>query len=552
MRLPLAASLLCLLPALSASGEEVKLADGRVYTGTLKKQGKRTRVDAEARWIDVPSSQLQAPQPEGQAGPDPKPWEARLRKLGAAAALAKEDAAVLAAEFERTRLTPAIAGRLAKAFPAGPQAPLPKSPTGIREELARFRAARRFGRWLSPKTLLALDLTLVAKGEKLLERLLAAAAKSKELEDALDAITNLGLDYATWEALVRGGAGVPRTSPEAAPKGAIRLALPGGTESSYVLRVPKGLKSEVAAPVIVALHGQGDSLRSMLRCWSRFAEQGSFLLISVEYAVTGQEGYHHSFLEQSTILGALEDLSRRYLVDMNRVYVTGHSMGGHAAWDTAFSHPDRFAGLIPLISSHFAFDTHYRRNSRLVPVYCIQGENDVWTERCRKQTKSMIDLGADVTYVEYKGRGHEGFYEELPWVGPWMAARRRDPYPKRFEVVAGRPSDFRRFWVELEELKIRLFAQAPTSKVPKRHVATLSAKVEGRNTLRIDCKAATRLSVYLSDQLLDLDREVRLRVNRKVRFKGRVKRSLRFMLRDFLRRGDREALYSAVVEIEGL
>jgi len=164
----------------------------------------------------------------------------------------------------------------------------------------------------------------------------------------------------------------------------------------------------------------------------------------------------------------------------------------------------------------------------------------------------MIDLGADVTYVEYKGRGHEGFYEEQPWIAPWIRARERDPYPRSFELVAGRRSDFRRFWVALEELEIKLFDQAPTSKVPKRHVATVKAKLERRNTLRIDCKEASALKVYLSDQLLDLDQEVRLRVNRKVRFKGRVQRSLRFMLRDFLARGDREALYAAVVGVEGL
>jgi acetyl esterase/lipase len=539
-------------PAGADPESKVELRDGRVYAGGLTKKGKRTRIDGAKRWIDVPSERVGGAEPRPvEGGADPKPWEDRFQKLAAAAALAKDEASARLCASERAALTPRVAERLARAFAAGASAPIPAQPEDLSAELLRARAARVYGPWLSTEALRGLDLEQLARAEGLLATLLGKAPQSPESESTLDAIDEVGLPYATWEALVRGGAGLPSALPPA-PKGPIPLELEGGTKSRYLLHVPKGLEPGVSAPVIVALHGQGDSLGLMIRCWSRFADAEGALLISVEYAVTGQEGYHHSYLEQSATLAALRDLSRSYRVDMSRVFVTGHSMGGHAAWDVAFSHPDRFAGVIPLISSHFAFDTHYRRNSRQVPVYCIQGEKDVWTERCREQTADMIKLGADVTYVEYKGRGHEGFYEEQPWIAPWFRARQRDPYPQRFELVAGRTTDFRRFWVELEELRIRLFDLAPTDKVPKRHVATVKAKVEKGNTLRVDCKEATALRVLLSDRLLDLDKKVRLRVNRKVRFKGRVERSLRFMLRDFLARGDREALYATAVELEGL
>ncbi|MBL4849741.1 MAG: hypothetical protein JKY65_29790 [Planctomycetes bacterium] len=546
-------SLLGLLSLGSVQAEEIKLKDGRVYQGKAIKKGKRTRIEAAKRWIDVPTARLGEPAqaPARRPAPDTKHWLARLGTLQASAALAKDDALVELARVERTELVPRSCQALKVVFPLGTGAPLPGDTAGIRAELERFRIARRYGHFLSPGDLKALDPALVAQAEALVRDLLAARSKGAPLDEVLARVPALKLPYKTWEALVRGGAG-SAWGKEPAPTQAIPLTLPGGKKSAYLLQVPKGHRASVPAPVIVALHGQGDGLRSMLACWGRFAQKQGMLLMSVEYAVTRAQGYHHSYLEHSTVLTALLDLSNRYAVDFDRVFLTGHSMGGHASWDTAFSHPDRFAGVIPLISSHFAFDKHYRRNARRVPVYCIQGEKDVWTERCRKQTKAMIDLGADVTYVEYIGRGHEGFYEELPWVAPWMAARSRDPYPKRFELVAGRLTDFRRFWVRIDEVKIRLFDLAPTSKVSKRVVATVQARVLPNNTLRVDCKAATALTIFLSDRLLDLDKRVRLRVNRKVRFKETVKRSASFMLRDFVQRGDRETLYATAVELEGL
>jgi predicted esterase len=541
--------LLCAFPVCA---EEIRLADGRVYEGEARPKGKNTRIVGKLRLIDVPTAQVKDPLPalKPPKGPDLKPWQARLGKLLSAAALAKDEALLKLAEAEKRALDAQTFAALGRLFPAGAAAPVPSEAPAIRAELARVRIARRYGRWLTTKALQALDPGVVAKAEAVVGELIEARAAGKTLDALLDRVTKLGLEYSTWEALVRGGAGA--TWATQAPKEAIPLTLPGGKASAYLLRVSSKVKPGVPAPLIVALHGQGGPLGNMIRCWGRFAEARGFLLISVEYAVTGKEGYRHSYLEHSTVLTAMRHLSRTYAIDTDRVFISGHSMGGHAAWDIAFSHPDRFAGLIPMISSHFAFDHHYRRNVRRVPVYCIQGEKDVWTERCRKHTAAMIKRGADVTYVEYIGRGHEGFYEELEWVGPWMAARHRDPYPKRFELVAGRPTDLRRFWVSLDELKIRLSKLAPTSKIPQRFVATLKAKVERKNTLRIDCKEAKSLRVFLSDRLLDLDEPVRIRVNRKVRFKGHVRRSPIAMLLDFLERGDRRTLYAASVEISGL
>lgn len=43
----------------------------------------------------------------------------------------------------------------------------------------------------------------------------------------------------------------------------------------------------------------------------------------------------------------LELVQRRYLIDGRRVYLTGHSMGGHGTWHLGVTFPDRFAAIGP-------------------------------------------------------------------------------------------------------------------------------------------------------------------------------------------------------------
>ena len=46
-------------------------------------------------------------------------------------------------------------------------------------------------------------------------------------------------------------------------------------------------------------------------------------------------------------LAALDQVLGEYRVDVNRVYLTGLSMGGHGTWYLAYRHPERFAAAAP-------------------------------------------------------------------------------------------------------------------------------------------------------------------------------------------------------------
>ena len=46
-------------------------------------------------------------------------------------------------------------------------------------------------------------------------------------------------------------------------------------------------------------------------------------------------------------LEVLDIVKERYNIDENRIYLTGHSMGGHGVWHIGSLFPDRFAAIGP-------------------------------------------------------------------------------------------------------------------------------------------------------------------------------------------------------------
>jgi pimeloyl-ACP methyl ester carboxylesterase len=51
----------------------------------------------------------------------------------------------------------------------------------------------------------------------------------------------------------------------------------------------------------------------------------------------------------SSILSALlDEIVLHYRIDLDRIHLTGFSMGGYGAWDLATHTPNRFASLVPI------------------------------------------------------------------------------------------------------------------------------------------------------------------------------------------------------------
>ena len=132
----------------------------------------------------------------------------------------------------------------------------------------------------------------------------------------------------------------------------------------------------------------------------------------------------------------------RFSIDSDRVFLSGHSLGGDAAWDVALAHPDLWAGLVVIGPRAGRYVNHYWHNARTLPTYVVGGELDNGTfSHNGMDLDRYLSRGFDVTYVEYRGRGHEHFAEEQLRILDWCGRKKRDPFPATIDGVSLRPWD---------------------------------------------------------------------------------------------------------------
>jgi predicted peptidase len=75
-----------------------------------------------------------------------------------------------------------------------------------------------------------------------------------------------------------------------------------------------------------------------------------------------------------TVFDLLDSLCKQYPIDLNRVYVVGHSMGGFGTFESIALQPDRFAAAIP--SAGGMLPWHDLNKMTNLPIWAFHGDQD--------------------------------------------------------------------------------------------------------------------------------------------------------------------------------
>jgi hypothetical protein len=148
-------------------------------------------------------------------------------------------------------------------------------------------------------------------------------------------------------------------------------------------------------------------------------------------------------------------------------------------------------------------------------------------------------MNFDVTLVEYRGRGHEHFSDEIQRIFDWMGRKQREFFPKKFSVFTKRTWDNYFWWVELD---------VPGTMLSK---ATQGIPIEGyigaNNTVNIT-KAPAGVTVWLSPETVDFTRPVSVTVKGRALSRKPIQPNSRVILEDVRTRGMRLHPFWAKVE----
>ena len=362
---------------------------------------------------------------------------------------------------------------------------------------------------------------------------------------------------------------VPADPPaDGLPPGQFEYVIPGTAERpfEYVVQLPPEYDPLRRYPTIVVLHGRGMSAELELDWWAGGfhpdhgvrrgpSMQHGFIVIAPRWAAKNQRRYYYTATEHATVLYSLRDALQRFSMDTDRVFLAGHSMGGDAAWDLALAHPDTWAGLVTIgaraeysADNSPKFVSKYWENAKYVPSYFVGGEKDPrWLKsNDRDFNRYLRNAEIDTMIVEYRGRGHESFSDEIQNIFQWMRLQKRKAH-ETFEVHSLRPWDNFFWWAEVDDFPPKALVMPPTW--PKRGVNTTKIKGAIRNRKIVQLTTGTgKAKIYLRPENIEFGDQTTIYVNGKVRHRGTKADSL-VMLEDARRRGDRQNVFWAEIEV---
>ncbi len=342
----------------------------------------------------------------------------------------------------------------------------------------------------------------------------------------------------------------------------------GRRAPSYLALPPPEYTPARQYPVLIALHGGGEAPLIMMRRWLEAAADNGYLLIVPEWDVNAAGGYTYSEGEHAAVTDVLRDVRRRFQVDSDRVFLTGFGEGGNMAFDVGLSHPDLFAGVIPISGGPSYFSDAYWRSAQYLPFYVVDGDRSgEINKQIRDQFTHWVERGYNVIWSQYKGRGVEWFPAELTAITDWMRNRRRN-FPLQqlgadglggsfgSEYYTMRQGDNRFYWLSTDAVNERCCNSVERWKT-QITPATMTGYIKpADNEVVLKTLGLNQVTLWLGrnakgQSQIDWDRPLTVYLNRTVKLSSRkVSPSLDVMLEDLNERGDRQQLYLQKIEMK--
>jgi pimeloyl-ACP methyl ester carboxylesterase len=343
--------------------------------------------------------------------------------------------------------------------------------------------------------------------------------------------------------------------------GLLEIQTPGLSEDptiTYYVQLPPEYDPYRRYPCLVTLNGAGTTPLQQVDWWAgpyskkanmRYgqATRHGYIVIAPVWQREHQREYEYTVREHAAVLYSLRDACRRFAIDTDKVFLSGHSMGGDASWDIGLAHPDLWAGVLPIVPRADKYIPRYAENGRNLPMYFVCGEKDgdKWPMNASDWDRYLKFVGYDSMVVQFQGRGHEHFHDEIQNLLEWMNLHRRNFFPKSFAANTLRPWDNFFWYVEIDRMPPNGLVM-PLQWPPPR--GTLATKVSGSilptNGISVDTSAA-KATVWLSPEMINFNDKPFVTIRGK-RFMN-LQPDIAVLLEDVRTRSDRQHPFWAKV-----
>jgi predicted esterase len=364
----------------------------------------------------------------------------------------------------------------------------------------------------------------------------------------------------------------PPEAPEELPNGEAKFNLVPTVEFpkgvTFHMRLPEEYHPGRSYPLLILLAdpGQDRGPEYLLRVFADLASRHGYIVAAPQWWDPQRPVYQYTSAEHGTVLQMLRHLRRAYQVDSDRVFMWGNGEGGAAALDIGASHPDQFAGIVPVNPSVYQplyVPAEYWVNFYQLPVYMIIGDAfGPSVTAIRMLSERWMPRGFPTLVVSYKGRGHEWFSAELPYAFDWMSRKRRaEPgktvgppaFPGRIELPGFRSvrlTDNRFYWLSSDDIRPESTIN-PVLGGRRATPAKFSARVVEGNTIELRALGMRQLTVWFGKGMMEYSKPVTVKLDRTAKPVTKVVTpDISVLMEDLYDRADRQRPFFAKMEFK--
>jgi pimeloyl-ACP methyl ester carboxylesterase len=342
-------------------------------------------------------------------------------------------------------------------------------------------------------------------------------------------------------------------------------AHPHGIE--YLIKLPPEYHHGRSYPVVVAVTHAGNDPDQIVGALGQEADRHGYIVVApvwrkgLDATPATLTGSDHPFVTH-----VLRDVVRHFTVDNDRVFLVGAGEGATMVMDVGMSHPDLFAGVIPVGPPNPKWANLfgvYWTNAQKLPYFAVTGEmaRESFNE-LRRLYEKWTQYGFPSLLTVYKGRGIEWYAAEVPTLFDWMSRKRRangaavlrlDSNPTQLAWHTMRETDNRFYWVGIDRVAPQHLQANHKPGVPA-VPAKVTADIRGSNQIVLGTIGVRGLTVWLSRDMIDWTRPVKVALNGVTPpgwTRGKtLEPDLGVLLEDYRERGDRRMLYMGKFELQ--
>ena len=166
-----------------------------------------------------------------------------------------------------------------------------------------------------------------------------------------------------------------------------------GSKSPYVVFVPHDYDGSKAVPVILFLHGAGETkgggkMPAEVGIGPAIKKREKTFPFLTVIPQSEKRTWKADSDDGKRALAILDEVTKSYKTDPKQTYLTGLSMGGFGTWSIAAAHPEKWAAIVPICGGG---NTAAAEKIKGIPAWVFHGDKDtaVPVDLSRKMVEAL-------------------------------------------------------------------------------------------------------------------------------------------------------------------